>query len=99
MMITIGSEVRIHGNCKIMQGVTIGGNLGRESSDGQRQPILHGNCFLGINSLLTGPITLQGPIFVAALTVVSDDAKNCVIYETNKTTQLREHHLEELKTK
>lgn len=80
-----------------MQGVTIGGNLGKSLPGGQTQPLILGKCFLGINAIIIGPITLEGPLFVSALTTVSKDFSGVLVSEKNKSAPLLPHHLNELK--
>lgn len=82
-----------------MQGVTIGGNLGKTSRRGeavQHQPWIDGRAFVGPNSIVAGPITLSGSIFVSANTILSCDVHNSFICESNKIKNLNEDHEREL---
>lgn len=99
MMIVIGKDTKIIGSAKIMQGVTIGGNLGRSALiDGSKitQPQLNGNFFLGANSIIAGPINLSGKVFVSGHAVCTKDAKDSVIYEKNQVGDLNVYHQEEI---
>ncbi|MCL6688671.1 hypothetical protein M8R19_08105 [Pseudomonas sp. R3.Fl] len=101
MGIVIGEHVSLRGYAKIMQGVTIGGNLGKTSCKGERiqyQPLMDGRIFIGPNSILAGPITLSGNIFVSASAIASQDASNSFIYSSNKSRKLDEEHETELYT-
>lgn len=99
MGIVIGQHVKLRGHIKIMQGVTIGGNLGKTLKKGesiQHQPWIDGRAFIGPNSILAGPITLTGGIFVSANTILSRDAHNSFIYGSNKLKELTEVYEKEL---
>jgi serine O-acetyltransferase len=101
MGIVIGQYVSLRGHIKIMQGVTIGGNLGKTAKYGeitQHQPWIDGQAFVGPNSILAGPITLRGKIFISANTVLSKNANNSFICESNKFKELTEDHEKELYT-
>jgi len=82
-----------------MQGVTIGGNLGKTLKKGeiiQHQPWIDGRAFVGPNSILAGPITLSGSVFVSANSILTCDAHNSFICELNKLKGLNEDHEKEL---
>lgn len=99
MMIVIGHEVVSHGALKIMQGVTIGGNLGRtEDVQGKEisQPVLRGRFFLGAQSLVLGPVVLEGRVFIAAQAVCSKSCNNCVVLGNGALTTLNEKYEREI---
>lgn len=74
MNIVIGSDTRIEGSVKIMQGTTIGGNLGEQQAvDGKTrtQPTISGRCFIGINAIVVGPISLTGNLFIGPNAIIA----------------------------
>ena len=101
MMVVIGRSVCFEGgNIKIMQGVTIGGNLGKSILNDEfgeiQQPVILGNAFIGINSLIAGPVILRGNIFIASASMVSKNAFDTVIFGNNKYSELLNEHRKEL---
>lgn len=99
--IVIGHEVyALNGSLKIMQGVTIGGNLGkRENIDNYgyiQQPILLGRIFIGINSILVGPIVIGDEVFIASASIVSKSAEQKLIYSVNNYHEIKNEHQKEL---
>lgn len=99
MCIVIGEHVSLDGYAKIMQGVTIGGNLGKISCQGaqpQYQPKIEGEIFVGSNSIVVGPINISGKVFVSANSIVSEDFNNTIIYASNKCRELDIDHEAEL---
>jgi len=100
MMIVIGRSVQLSGSIKIMQGVTLGGNLGKkiitENGNKVEQPILKGNIFIGINSCVLGPVTICGQVFIASSALVSKSAEDTIIFGNNKYSELRDEHKNEL---
>lgn len=73
LCIVIGGKVKIGNNCKIMQGVSLGGSLGRSKADGQSQPILGNNVFLGAGCKIVGPVTIGDNVVIGANSVVTKD--------------------------
>lgn len=74
LAIVIGHQVQIYGSAKIMQGATLGGNLGSTALvEGEciSQPKINGNVFIGPNSMVVGPIELTGKLFVGGMVMVS----------------------------
>ena len=87
-------------NLKIMQGVTIGGDLGRElvvKDNAFYQPGFDGNIFLGVNSLVVGPVFFVGNSFVSANSIVSKFSNAGLYFGVNKVGLLRPEHEAELK--
>lgn len=73
LCIVIGGKVKIGKNCKIMQGVSLGGSLGKIKEDGQSQPILGDNVFLGAGCKIVGPVTIGDNVIIGANSVVTRD--------------------------
>lgn len=100
MMIVIGCSVQLNGSAKIMQGVTLGGNLGKSviTAGGSKidQPEINGRCFIGINSCVVGPIVISGQVFIASSALTSKDAKDTIIFGNNKYRELLDEHKKEL---
>ena len=99
MMIVIGHKVEMYGSAKIMQGVTLGGNLGRKVLVGDNyieQPLIDSNIFIGINTIIIGPVYLKGKLFIASNSCVTKNVEDVFVYENNKSKNLRNYHLKEL---
>lgn len=73
LCIVIGGKVKIGDNCKIMQGVSLGGSLGKSKSDGQTQPIIGENVFIGAGAKIIGPVTIGDNVVIGANSVVTKD--------------------------
>lgn len=73
LCIVIGGKVKIGRNCKIMQGVSLGGSLGKAKENGQSQPILGDNVFLGAGCKIVGPVTIGDNVIIGANSVVTKD--------------------------
>lgn len=85
MCIMIGGKSIIGNNCTIMQGVTIGGNFGKEVC-GQTQPILNDNVFVGPGSKVLGPVTIGENTIIGANSVITKSSNsNVIIYGVNKS--------------
>lgn len=81
LCIVIGGKVEIGKNCKIMQGVSLGGSLGKKKEDGQSQPKLGNNVFVGAGAKIIGPVTIGDNVIVGANSVVTKDIpSNCIVY-------------------
>lgn len=97
--IVIGHQAMMNGTVKIMQGVTIGGNLGAKKLINSRmtgQPVFSGNIFVGPNSAVLGPVELTGQLFVGALNIISSSFEgNGLIYK-NELRELKPEHVKEL---
>lgn len=77
--IVIGGKTRIGMNCEVRQGVTFGGNLGKENH-GTTQPILGNNILIGAGAKILGPIKIGDNCIIGAnAVVVSDMPENSVI--------------------
>ena len=99
MNICIGQHVTLIGSAKIMQSVTLGGNLGKHKQCNQvtiTQPVLKGRFFIGISSIIAGPVSLTGNIFIAAQQIVSKDIDNDALYFQQQHLPLKTEHLKEL---
>ena len=100
MGIVIGSGVIINEDIKIMQGVCVGGNLGRTLQVNNRvimQPQILGGGFLGVNSIISGPIILEKKIFVAANSIVSKSFnESLLLFGVNCSKELNEEHRNEM---
>ncbi len=85
---------------KIMQGATIGGDLGRcDKINGEviQQPVFCSNAFIGVNSIVAGPVFITEPVFVAANSVFSKFSGGGCYYSVNQVSPLKEAHKKELK--
>lgn len=81
LCIVIGGKVKIGKNCKIMQGVSLGGSLGKKKECGQSQPILGDNVFIGAGAKIIGPVTIGDNVIIGANSVVTKDIpSNCIAY-------------------
>lgn len=70
--IIIGGKTRIGNNCEIRQGVTFGGNLGKEKY-GTTQPILGDNVLIGAGAKILGPVKIGDNCIIGANAVVVTD--------------------------
>jgi len=99
MNICIGQHVTLSGSAKIMQGATLGGNLGKRQQRNAiifSQPTLQGQVFIGINSIVAGPVLLSGNIFIAAMQIVGEDITDDGLYFQQQLLPLKSQHLKEL---
>lgn len=71
--IVIGGNARIGRNCKIMQGVSIGGSMGKKNMSGQSQPYIGDNVFIGAGAKILGPVTVGDNAIIGANAVVIKD--------------------------
>ena len=85
--VVIGRYVKAEGDFKIYQGATLGGNNGKESlRNGAKfsQPVILGNCVIGINASVLGPVILNRGVRVGANAVVTKDIpENSVVVSHN----------------
>ncbi len=56
--IVIGGKCIVGKNCRIMQGVTLGGSLGRKRPSGQSQPVIGDLVHIGPGAKVMGPINV-----------------------------------------
>lgn len=70
--IVVGGKTHIGKNCEIRQGVTFGGNLGKEKN-GTTQPILGDNILIGAGAKILGPIRIGNNCIIGANAVVVTD--------------------------
>lgn len=97
--IVIGEHVRANASIKVMQGSTLGGNLGRtlELESGLiHQPVFLFPAFIGVNSVILGPLVFSGKVFVASNSTVTKARGEGVYYGLNNYSELKEDHLKEL---
>ena len=102
MTICIGQHVRLQGCAKIMQSVTIGGNLGKQKQQSgitYYQPTLQGHMFIGIGSIIVGPVFITGNVFIAAHQIISSDIDQDGHYFQQQCSPLKPGHLKELGVK
>lgn len=101
--IVIGEHVQSSrtSRLKIMHGATVGEDLGRKRSEHGAifyQPYFNGAVFLGINSIVIGPIELIGDIFIASNAVVNKSIGSGVYYGANSgRKELQQQHRLELR--
>lgn len=85
--IVIGSSVKIGDNCKIYQGVTIGGDSNKNIIvNGKRiwQPILEDNVVVYSNSVLVGPIVIGENSIVGSCSFVNKNIQRDLKFITKK---------------
>lgn len=77
--IVIGGKSQIGENCEIRQGVTLGGNLGKENH-GTTQPILGKNILVGAGAKILGPVKIGDNCIIGAnAVVIRDIPENSVV--------------------
>ncbi len=99
MNIVIGSGVEMKGTVKIMQGVTLGGSLGRERVVNDClmvQPFINGQVFIGIGPCFFGPVVVQHCVFTSTNSVVTKDCSNTLVYGNHEYKALGTQHIKEL---
>jgi serine acetyltransferase len=97
--IVIGQGTRINGHAKIMQGVTMGGNLGQTKKINggiSSQPHVNGRIFIGINAIVVGPIELHGHLFISPNTIVAKDIEQDGWVTSKDIRTLSDAHKHEL---
>lgn len=85
--IVIGCEVVIGDNCKIYQGVTIGGDSGKKRVINNKevgQPIIKDGVIVYSNSILVGPIIVGENSIIGSNSFVNRDVNKNVKYITKK---------------
>jgi serine O-acetyltransferase len=70
--IVIGNKTVVGNNCEIRQGVTFGGNLGKENY-GTTQPIVGNNVLVGAGAKILGPVKVGDNSIIGANSVVTRD--------------------------
>lgn len=73
--VVIGSETKIGRNAYILQGVTLGGNRGRER-DNQTQPVIGDNVLIAAGAKILGPVRIGSNVEIGANAVVLCDLPN-----------------------
>ena len=66
--VVIHEKAKIGNNCKILQGVTIGGKSGH-----QEVPVIGDNVLIGANAVVMGPIKIGNNAIIGAGSVVLKD--------------------------
>ncbi len=102
MCIVVGQYVKSNKNSclKIMQGATIGGDLGRfDNINGAvlEQPVFCRHAFIGVNAIVAGPVVISEPVFIDANSVLSRFSGEGCYYSVNQNSPLKEAHRKELK--
>lgn len=95
--IVIGDGVHSTANIKIMQGSTLGGNLGRTLCTKNKiikQPHFFADSFIGINSVILGPLIFEESVCVAANAIVTKQMPAGLLYGTNEQKPLTSQHQE-----
>jgi serine O-acetyltransferase len=75
----IGDGTRIGKNCDVRQNTTFGGNYGKVSPDGRRQPWLGDNVSVGAGACILGPVRIGSNSVIGANAVVTKDVPENVI--------------------
>ncbi len=73
--VVIGSKVKVGRYAHILQGVTLGGNDGRER-EGQTQPVLGNNVLIAAGARVLGPVRVGNNVKIGANAVVLCDLPN-----------------------
>ncbi len=97
--IVIGDKVRARGYMKLLHNVTLGGNLGKnkKTKDGYIfQPQINGCLFVGPNSVVLGPVNIDGKSFISANTILSLDCSDKSVQGVNKFSELGENQIGEI---
>lgn len=97
--IVVGDGVYSSANLKIMQGCTLGGSLGQTATLEERvikQPHFFSTSFIGINSVIVGPLIFNESIFVAANSTITKQIEGGFLYASNKQKPLSPLHKESL---
>jgi len=71
--ITVGSKTLIGERAYLLQGVTLGGSLGKARPDGSTQPRVGDNVCLGAGAKLVGPVDIGDNVMIGANAVVTCD--------------------------
>lgn len=89
--IVVGDGVYSSADLKIMQGSTLGGSLGQTASFENniiKQPHFLSTSFIGINSVIVGPLIFKDSIFVAANSTITKQIEPGFLYGSNKQKPL-----------
>lgn len=73
--IVIGGFCKIGSNCKIMQGVSLGGSGGKKRDGNQSQPWVGDNVLIGAGAKIIGPVRIGSGSKIGANAVVINDVE------------------------
>ena len=82
--VVIHQDVVIGNNCKILQGVSIGGR-----SDYSEVPVIGSNVLIGANATIIGPIKIGNNVKIGAGSVVTHDVKDGDVVAGNPARKLK----------
>lgn len=82
--VLIHPNAQIGENCKILQGVSIGGKSGHK-----KVPIIGNNVLIGAHALILGPITIGDNSIVGAGAVVINDVRENTIVVGNPAKEIK----------
>lgn len=97
--IVIGDKVEAFGYIKLLHNVTLGGNLGKKRKIDKNyifQPKIDGCLFVGPNSVIIGPVKIEGKNFIATNSVLSLDCYNKLVQGNNVFFELNQKHIDEI---
>lgn len=77
--LVIGGGTRIGRNCDVRQNTTFGGNYGKVSEDGRRQPWLGDNVSVSAGAVILGPVKVGSNSIIGANAAVTKDFPENVI--------------------
>lgn len=102
MGIVVGQYAQSYKNAtlKIMQGVTIGGDLGKSkvvAGKKMNQPIFTCNAFIGVNAMVIGPVLFESTVFITAGSIVTGYQGEGCYFGVNRISPLKLVHKKELK--
>lgn len=85
--LVIGDKVQIGKNCRIYQGVTIGGNSNKTQvykNEILYQPLIGDDVVLSVNAIVIGPIIIGNRVQIGSGAIVTKDiAEDCVVVGNN----------------
>lgn len=82
--VVIHQNTIIGDNCKILQGVTIGGKSGHKNV-----PIIGDNVLIGANAIIMGPIKIGNNAIIGAGSVVLHDVKDNEVVAGNPAKKIK----------
>lgn len=86
--VVIGSNVIIGDNCKIYQGVTLGGNNNKKREVNGviiEQPYISNNVTIYSNSMVIGPVVIGEDVTIGCMSLIDKDINsNTLVYSSSK---------------